>query len=474
MATQELVQIGGTGTRYKPSRYNIFVEKGEGAVLFNSLSTALARLDSQQYSAAKKMMEGQSAAGLDSAAEQGLREKLIKGSFLIPEGMDEIGWLKTKNRLTRFSSPSLGMIIAPTLRCNFSCEYCYVDLNANKMSVETRRRVKAFFHHRLQPNSSASVVFTGGDPSLAMDVVEELSVSFQQSCDAKACRYTPSLITNGYLLHEEMRRALLAGNIKDIQISIDGSREFHDRTRHLAGGKPTFDRIIDNIAASCDVIRCHLRINVDTDNQHAIPQLLDELTARGLASKLAVYFAHVDDVNENSHGFVDHVLDAKRYAELEPLLVRKAIACGFTMSGYLMHKSVGQFCGANSHNYFVVDSNGSLLKCYHDFGSADTRGIGHIGEDGKEVITSQDNLVKWLVWDPFDIEECRTCRVLPLCMGGCSHKIMNSGMNVDKGCLTLRMNVEEIVKLYDDAFTEGHEYQLRCSKCAGASIAPYA
>ena len=473
MPSDGLVQISSIATRYKPSRYNILVAKGKGAVLFNSFSTALARLDSEQYGIVRRILEGNSEAA-ESTAEESLRQQLIKGNFLIPESMDEIKWLKTKNRLTRFTSPELGMIVAPTLRCNFACEYCYVDLNANKMSTETRRRVKAFFDYRLQPGSAANVVFTGGDPSLAMDVVEELSTFFQQACDAKSCRYSPALITNGYLLDEEMSRALLAGNIHDVQISLDGSREYHDVTRCLAGGKPTFDRILDNIASCCEAIRCHLRINVTLENHQAIPGLLDELARRGIASRVAVYFSPVDDVNENSHGYAQHVLEPAAYAQFEPTLIRKAIACGFTMSGYLMHKSIGQFCGANSHNYFVVDSNGSLLKCYHDFGSADSKGIGYINEDGKEVITSEDNLVKWLSWDPFEIDECSHCRVLPLCMGGCSHKIMNSGMNVEKGCLTLRMNVEEIVALYDDAFADGRAYQLRCSKCAGASLAPHA
>src|SRR5262245_41093065 len=103
-----------------------------------------------------------------------------------------------------------------------------------------------------------------------------------------------------------MSRALLAGNIHDVQISLDGSREYYDQTRSLAGGKPTFDRILDNIVFCCDAIRCYLRINVTLENHQAIPGLLDELARRGIASRVAIYFSLVDDVNENSHGYAQH------------------------------------------------------------------------------------------------------------------------------------------------------------------------
>jgi uncharacterized protein len=268
-----------------------------------------------------------------------------------------------------------------------------------------------------------------------------------------------------------MRQLLKASRITGLQISLDGSQENHDRTRFLAGGKPTYDRIVDNVSKTCDEMDIHLRVNVDGVNHGSITDLLDDLERRGLAHKCFIYFAHVDDVNRNSKDYGDRCLTAPQYAKIEAGLMKEALARGFTIGGRNLAQPIGEFCGANSNNYFVIDSNAHLLKCYHDLGSADTEEIGYIDEYGKEVITSSDNLIKWLSWDPFEIDECRTCKVLPLCMGGCSHKIMNHGMNLERGCLKARFTLEDMVSLYADSISSGLSGQLRCSSCIVTSAA---
>jgi len=341
----------------------------------------------------------------------------------------------------------LTLIIAPTLRCNFSCDYCYVDLNANKMKPEVRERVARFFDKKLPEDTSASVVWTGGDPSLAMDVVEDLSLRFLESCERKRSVYKANLITNGYLLDEKMRGHLRNSKVTNLQISLDGSREFHDVIRCLPNKKPTYDTILRNVEDSCEEFNIFLRINVDSKNREKIPELLDDLDNRDLTRRVSIYFAHVDDVNENSASYHSACLTPKKYADVEAALLRLAIDRGFKIGGRVLTRPPDTFSGGKSLNFFVNDSSPNPLKCYHDFGRADEHGVGRIGDDGSEVVTNPYNLLKWLGWDPFEIEDCKSCKVLPLCMGGCSHKIMNSGMDIERGCLKLRFSMDEIVQL---------------------------
>lgn len=450
-------------SKYKPSIYNHFVEKDDVVWGINFMSRAFVRLSPDTYRKARGILDGEIETN-GSASK--LKDQLIHGNFLIPEEKDEIQLLKVRNQLSRFGGRGLTLIIAPTLRCNFGCEYCYVDLNANKMKPEARERLGKFWDRKLHDDSNSEVVWTGGDPSLAMDVVEDLSLRFLESCERKGTTYKASLITNGYLLHDKMRQHLRNSKIERLQISLDGSREFHDSNRCLPNGTPTYDRILENVEDTCDEFKIFLRINVDANNHEAIPELLDDLEQRGLASRLYVYFAHVDDVNENSAAYHDSCLPVEHYAKVEAGLVRLAVSRGFRMGGRTLSNPVKTFCGANSKNYYVVDSKANLLKCYHDFGQADRHGIGHIGDDGDEVVTNPYNLMKWLGWDPFSIQECRDCKVLPMCMGGCSHKIMNSDMQIEKGCLRLRFSVDEIVDLFGEMKTDGLD--TGCSGCAAA------
>lgn len=457
-------QVASAAAAYKPSRYNHFVERNGTVWGMNFLSGAFVRIAADKYSKVLRVLDGERGGGLE-----GTRRNLIRQRFLVPQHFNEMDLLKTKNRITRFGNHGLTMIVAPTLRCNFGCGYCYVDLNANKMKPEARLRVARFFDRKLPKNKPAEIVWTGGDPSLAMDVVEELSLSFLEACERKNSSYKASLITNGYLLHDQMRERLRRSQVTSLQISIDGSREFHDASRCLPNGKPTYDRCMENVEATCDEFRIFLRINVDLKNRAAIPDLLDDLEKRGLKDRLLIYFAHVDDVNANSSGYHDFCLTVPEYAKVEAALIRDAVTRGFKIGGRIYTKPAATFCGANSSNYFVVDSKASLLKCYLDFGQADTEGIGHIAEDGHEVVTNQYNLIKWLGWDPFESTECRDCKVLPICMGGCSHNIVNSGMQVEAGCLKLRFSMDEIVSLYGESRTGSLQQAPGCSGCAAVA-----
>lgn len=451
---------------WKPSLYNHFVESGDVVWGFNFISLALVKLNPRQYQMVRQILEGEC---VESASHESLQRALIKGKFLIPGHEDEVEQLKTRNRASRFGDHGLSLVIAPTLRCNFTCDYCYVDLNANKMKPEDRVKLGKFFYRKLPEGKSARIIWTGGDPSLAMDVVEDLSLRFLESCEIKKCSYSARLITNGYLLDDRMRAHLRASKVSSLQISLDGSQEFHDSVRCLPNSKPTYDAILRNVADSCDEFEVWLRINVDRRNYEKLPDLLDDLEARGLAPKVFLGYGHVDNVNENSASYDESCLSAREFADAEVALTRLATERGFRMGNRsIPSKPVSAFCGANAVNSYVVDSSVNLLKCYHDFGAADKHGIGRIADDGSELVTNPYNLLKWLGWDPFEISECSQCKVLPICMGGCIHKIVNSGMNFEKGCLKMRFSMDKIIEMVG-ASSSGDRSRALSGSCGCAS-----
>jgi uncharacterized protein len=440
---------------YRSSAYNVFVERGKVVWACNTRSGAFARLTREQYRSVEGFLAGQRPE-TDDTDTASLYHGLVRGQFLIPADLVEMEMLKVRNHLTRFSARGMGMVIAPTLRCNFKCPYCYVDRNANKMSADARERVKRFFDRRLNEKTKASVCWTGGDPSLALDAVSELSESFIRSCEEKESTYDAVMITNGYLLDRAMLDVVQRSQIQALQITFDGGRDFHDRTRCLAGGRPTYDRIMDNVAAAHEEVEINVRINVDGRNRRSVDSVLGDLVARGLGgTQVGVYFAHVQAMNAQGEAHKDECLSTEEYARLEPQLIARALSLGLQHCGNPLRRQLGSFCGANSNNHFVIDSKARLQKCYDDLGHADTQGIGYIDEDGGEVIDKQTNLLHWISWDPFEFAECRSCKVLPMCMGGCSYHVIRNKSGIGPGCLKLRFNLEQIIELYGERLSNG-------------------
>jgi uncharacterized protein len=71
--------------------------------------------------------------------------------------------------------------------------------------------------------------------------------------------------------------------------------------------------------------------------------------------------------------------------------------------------------------------------------------IGHL----RSWHDQNDRVLKWLRYDPFADEGCRSCIALPTCMGGCAHNQMTDPG--DSKCSTFRLTHRRQVEEYVDA-----------------------
>jgi hypothetical protein len=98
-------------------------------------------------------------------------------------------------------------------------------------------------------------------------------------------------------------------------------------------GLTTYERIMENIEHTYETVKCHLRININKANHSAIPDLLDDLVRRDLSGNGMLYFAQLDDVNENSSQYAASVLSAREYAAIEPRLISEALQVDSSSAG---------------------------------------------------------------------------------------------------------------------------------------------
>ncbi len=100
-----------------------------------------------------------------------------------------------------------------TRRCNLSCGYCN---EFDRTSAPVPREVLEARLAKLRALRTWMVCLTGGEPTLHPDLVALLermrSLGFRRR----------QLITNGYLLREELVEGLNEAGLTDLQISIDG------------------------------------------------------------------------------------------------------------------------------------------------------------------------------------------------------------------------------------------------------------
>jgi len=151
---------------------------------------------------------------------------------------------------------------------------------------------------------------------------------------------------------------------------------------------------------------------------------------------------------------------------VESELLKVAAAVGFRTATKPRSRIAG--CSANSPAVIVVDPQGKVHKCVGSLGDQ-ALAVGALTEQGLHITNPTINSA-WLNWSLG--ERCRSCNVLPLCMGGCSMQDVlgvdnryGSILQVagDERCTPWRNNMGMLLATYVDKLLQ-HDLRRRDSE----------
>jgi uncharacterized protein len=392
--------------KLKSSAYNFLLPQADQSyILYNSASGNAARLDNPTGRAVAWLLQEPNQDDVLGKNLAELKDGLVRDSFLVLDSFDELEALRKRHQEGRSAVGGLNLTVAVTLACNFRCSYCSQDRELHHMSLQTADELLQFVKRVLPDNTHLSVTWYGGEPLLNKPILNHLSRSFLTICDEKHCSYDAFMITNGYRLNKATVEDLTELKIRDFQITVDGDRNVHNRNRPLRGGQPTYDVILKNISEILPHTESiALRINVLRSTVQAAIETYRKF--RQLAkhhSNLQVYLARVFPTGADSVS-ADDILSIDEFANLV-----EEIACGVRTD--FVPPPMENVCGADRADSFVVDPAGNLFKCWNSVG----RGDEPVGNVANYAPTPN----KWVEFDPTEDEECRQCRFLPICLGGC-------------------------------------------------------
>jgi uncharacterized protein len=281
----------------------------------------------------------------------------------------------------------------PTEQCNFRCRYCYEDFDLGEMPRAVVDSVKALLSRRVGQLDTISLEWFGGEPMLAFGLIEEIQgFALRLVADHPGVTLSGSMTTNGYLLRKERFLRLLDLGVTRYQISLDGTRDAHDRYRRRLGGGGSFDVIWKNLLAMRDLsetFQILLRLHATEDNLESLRQLIGDLALElGADPRFRVMIKAVRRFGGPNDGLI-RVLDGHREEEVVGHLSRLAIDAGLleARQGRSADESGLAGCYAAAANSFVVRSNGELAKCTVALRHSDNR-VGRLHRDGTVELDS--------------------------------------------------------------------------------------
>jgi len=419
-----------------PSRFNLGV--WDGQAVYNTSTGNYIVLTSDERRILDAALAGRPVETADAP-------RLYETGLLIDPGIDEVSAIRMAFQVATASRYSPHLTIAPTMDCNFGCAYCFESHTRGGMPGPVQDGLVSFVEDLLGDagaDPQLSVTWFGGEPLMAMDVIEALTERFRAMVESGRARaYSADIITNGFGLSASVRERLRRVGIHQIQITIDGPAAMHDARRNLkASGAGTYARIIANIRHAVEHFRVVVRVNVDRTNADTVKDLLTDVDRARLLPAVLVDPARVEAFSVDGRSAA--LLTAAEFTVWRSQLRAWASERGWHLSLPPANPSMTGVCQVDSLNSFVVDPRGQLYKCWAELGTT----APPVGQLTDPSTWPRHRVGALAQRDPFDDPGCVTCLLLPMCLGGCPKTREVGRATGSPECPPFRHNITELVQ----------------------------
>lgn len=393
---------------FKVSQYTSYFEEEEVSVLYNGYSGALARLDPENVKTVKDLIAGESNPG---SLPEKLIEQLKYGGFIVDSRFDERRIMSIKFGLQNLQLSWLACTVVITEECNFACPYCYqaFDEKPGEISDEVIAKFVEYVNESTKTDVKRfTLSLYGGEPLLYPDSCRTIAGEVKKVCTKNGAEFRNMMVTNGFLIRENLEW-MIDCSVDTLQITIDGPEGVHNRRRPLKGSREgTYSRIVDNCRLAADAgMKISVRVNVE---KGITRHLEDE---KLIHDNITIYYEPTR---------YDHCGNIERYYDNQDYMYEKLRTADKQKisTDWLSHRVGG--CLATAYNSFVLLPDGSILKCWDEVGSPNSKSI-RIGDPDFLVNAFHD----WVEWNPYqNSSKCYECRLLPNCGGGCAYRAINT------------------------------------------------
>jgi uncharacterized protein len=380
--------------------------------------------------------------GALESVPQAIVRDLVEAEILVPAEEDELAAILGRNHAAAADEDVLYVVIEPTAQCQLGCGYCGQAHSPQQLSAADQDRLLERIRMTLASGSYRvlRVSWFGGEPLLGLSVLRGLTPRLLALAQEFRCNYGSLMLTNALTLSETLATELVRElRVREFQITLDGTAEFHDARRHLKNGSSrTFERIFANTVALArrdDLdVEVIVRCNVDRRNVAGVSPLIRALAEAGVLTRLADFY--VAPIHDWGNDAGDLALPADEFARLELQWLAELITLGVTPPK-LIPKRREVNCMVLRPKAFLVDPFGGLYNCTEpSLVSAPPAPKGPAGRFELPLTSTAETYrigdlatgeqpERRLVLSDFNERvargeyPCHDCRMLPVCGGGC-------------------------------------------------------
>ena len=409
--------------KYKPSYYNIFSEiinEDNERIVFNTFSTKKLLISENIYKSL--------AYNYLYELPNNIIEKLLALNLIVNKDKNEIDIVLNENINEANDEYSLYQAIQPSANCQLGCYYCGQKHEKTNLNNILSNKIITRIIDKLNSSKSIkslSIGWFGGEPLIAINELVYISEKLIEYCNANNINYSAKIATNGVSLNVENFYKLVKCKVEHIEITLDGTKEFHDSHRYYKNGKGSYDRIIKNLNSifklksfNSSQSKIFLRCNIDEKNYSNVENLINELIKLKFQKKIYMfYLAPIyswggNDANEKS-------LKKIIYSKYEIKWINQLIENEFPVKLIPNRKKV--VCLSVDKNSEFIDTFGNIHNCT-ETSLSDIYKDEYVVDnliDSSKYKEKKDTLSMWNFELKNESYSCSSCKFLPICGGAC-------------------------------------------------------
>lgn len=370
------------------------------------------------------------------------------------------------------------LMLVPTYGCNLACTYCYqgrgtdsaqsVPVNMDsRPSLIAKEIVDAFFDyariHFSQSPIKPFITLFGGEPLINSPAQRNIVSYILDRCAEENLEF--SAVTNGVDFPEYVD-LLKKVRVKEIQFTLDGSKNVHDSRRATANKKGTFDRVVAGIEAAVNnKLPVNLRSVVDMENIRDLVHLAEFLDKKGWLDLPPELFK--TQIGRNYELFdcyakPQHLMSqVELWGEFAVLSKTYPILAKFHRPDFKgirhlvdtgeMYMATFDTCPACKTEW-VFDLFGNMYGCTASCGREEYL----LGTFWPAVMLNNEAIETWQKRDVKSIPKCRDCKYDVVCGGGCGVVAANqhAGNILSPDCRPIQELMETGVNHYIDEIND--------------------
>lgn len=345
---------------------------------------------------------------------------------------------------------SLKISLLVSQECNLKCSYCYGDHGTyhknGLMSVETAINSinKILLYNKIK---KVSICFFGGEPLLNFKLIKEVVKYCEHLQVNTDLSFEFDIISNGMLISEEVELFIIEHNI-NLQISLDGNKDYNDKYRRDSFDSGSYDMVIQKTALLRKKGVLSVRATLMPNNMDfcSIYEHLYSLNFKKIYISPAFnFFNKKEDYEKLTEQYILWLCQMENSINKGEY---KFVISNFNLISFLSKLDQAfartTFCGATK-NLIAVDIHGKMYPCHRfvNFDSLGMESIEKLKYTNKQIVHRVNNERN---------EKCKNCWALNLCVSGCIYNNfvesgMFSGINLYY-CKYFKTVAEKIIYIY--------------------------